>query len=111
MRFNVFLSTLGVISMVLGLVYLGWIYGFMKVGLLYVGPYIVTFAWLVIITWLQHTQPTVPHYGEDTWNWLKGAVLTIDRNYPWIIDNLHHRIGTTHVLHHIFPEIPHYHAV
>lgn len=55
MRFNVFLSTLGVVSMVLGLVYLGWIYGYMKVGLLYVGPYIVTFAWLVIITWLQHT--------------------------------------------------------
>jgi omega-6 fatty acid desaturase (delta-12 desaturase) len=97
--------------MIIGLIYLGWIYGLKQVALLYFGPYIVTFAWLVIITWLQHTEPSVPHYGDDEWTWLKGAVLTIDRNYPWIIDHLHHRIGTTHVLHHIFPEIPHYHAI
>ena len=35
----------------------------------------------------------------------------MDRNYPKIIDILHHRIGTTHVLHHLFPEIPFYNAI
>jgi omega-6 fatty acid desaturase (delta-12 desaturase) len=63
MRFNILLSTIGVISMTLILLYLGKIYGFTLISLLYIGPYIVTFAWLVIITWLQHTEPTVPHYG------------------------------------------------
>lgn len=77
---------------------------------MYVGPYFVINAWLVLITWLQHTDPTIPHLGEDEWEWLRGATLTIDRNYPWLIDQLHHRIGTTHVCHHIFHEIPHYHA-
>lgn len=37
-----------------------------------------------------------------------GALSTIDRNYPPFIDELHHHIGTTHVLHHIFSDLPHY---
>ena len=40
----------------------------------------------------------------------RGAFLTIDRPYPPLIDWLHHRIGTTHVAHHIDCTIPHYHA-
>jgi hypothetical protein len=55
MKFKVFLSTLGVILMISGLIYLGFIYGFKEVFVLYVGPYNVTFAWLAILTWLQHT--------------------------------------------------------
>ena len=35
---------------------------------------------------------------------------TVDRPYPPLIDWLHHRIGTTHVAHHIDCTIPHYHA-
>jgi fatty acid desaturase len=42
---------------------------------------------------------------------LKGALSTIDRPYPYIIDELHHHIGTTHVLHHMNYSIPHYRAV
>lgn len=42
---------------------------------------------------------------------MKGALATVDRNYPPIIDALQHHIGTTHVVHHIFHELPHYHAV
>eukprot|EP00964_Phaeocystis_antarctica_P095512 scaffold61941_cov57-Phaeocystis_antarctica.AAC.1 len=40
----------------------------------------------------------------------RGAFLTIDRPYPPLIDWLHHRIGTTHVAHHIDCTIPHYRA-
>lgn len=39
-----------------------------------------------------------------------GALSTIDRNYPAWIDSLHFEIGTTHVLHHVFSELPHYNA-
>ena len=75
------------------------------------GPYLVLNAWVMVYAWLQHTSPTVPHYGEDKWTWLLGSLATIDRPYPRIINELHHHAGTTHVCHHLFPEIPHYHAV
>ncbi len=76
----------------------------------YVGPYLVVNAWLVLITWLQHTHPNIPHYGADEFTFLKGALSTVDRPYPWLIDHLHHHIGTTHALHHINYSIPHYRA-
>ena len=37
-------------------------------------------------------------------------MATVDRPYPWWIDLFHHKIGTTHVLHHVNFRIPHYHA-
>ena len=66
--------------------------------------------WLIIYTWLQHTDVDVPHLGSDDFSYMRGAFLTIDRPYPKLIDWLHHRIGTTHVAHHIDCTIPHYHA-
>eukprot|EP00922_Rhytidocystis_sp_ex-Travisia-forbesii_P056590 GHVS01083742.1.p1 GENE.GHVS01083742.1~~GHVS01083742.1.p1 ORF type:complete len:616 (-),score=100.48 GHVS01083742.1:662-2509(-) len=76
----------------------------------YVGPYLVTNGYLVLYTWLQHTHTNIPHYGDDSFTWLRGALSTIDRPYPWVIDTLHHGIGTTHVLHHVDFKVPHYHA-
>ncbi|CEL95561.1 unnamed protein product [Vitrella brassicaformis CCMP3155] len=76
----------------------------------YVGPYLVVNAWLVLITWLTHTHPDCPHYGDDAFTWLRGALSTIDRPYPWVVDELHHYIGSTHVMHHLDPKIPFYHA-
>lgn len=73
-------------------------------------PYVVTNFWLVLYTWLQHTDVDVPHYADSEWDWVKGTFLTIDRPYPPVIDFLHHRIGTTHVAHHVAHTIPHYNA-
>jgi len=84
--------------------------GFLTVFALYFGPYLITNCWLVGYTWLQHTDVDVPHYDTQNWNWAKGALLTIDRPYPFIIDWLHHHIGTTHVAHHVCSSIPHYNA-
>ena len=64
-------------------------------------PYLVVNCWLVGYTWLQHTHPEVPHFGDDSFTWLRGALSTVDRPYPWLYDELHHHIGTTHVLHHL----------
>jgi omega-6 fatty acid desaturase (delta-12 desaturase) len=72
-------------------------------------PMIVVNACLVGITALQHTHKDVPHYDASTWNWLRGALTTVDRNYgPWNI--VFHHIGDTHVAHHLFHTMPHYHA-
>jgi omega-6 fatty acid desaturase (delta-12 desaturase) len=76
----------------------------------YIGPYMVVNSYLTIITFLQHTDAEVPHYDETAWTWLKGALATVDRNYPPYIDALQHYIGTTHVVHHIFSDLPHYNA-
>ena len=77
---------------------------------LYWGPYLVVNMWLIVYTWLQHTDVDVPHLPADEFTYMRGAFLTIDRPYPPLIDWLHHRIGTTHVAHHIDCTIPHYHA-
>lgn len=76
----------------------------------YVGPYLVVNAWLVTYTWLQHTDADVPHYDEDEWSFVRGAFCSVDRPYGPIVDFLHHRIGTTHVAHHLDAKIPHYNA-
>merc|ERR1712182_198747 len=46
----------------------------------------------------------------DEWDWVKGTFMTIDRPYGPVLDFLHHRIGSTHVAHHVAHTIPHYHA-
>lgn len=37
---------------------------------------------------------------------MRGGLSTIDRDYG-IFNKIHHDIGT-HVVHHLFPQIPHY---
>jgi omega-6 fatty acid desaturase / acyl-lipid omega-6 desaturase (Delta-12 desaturase) len=63
----------------------------------------------VLYTWLQHTDPSIPHYGDGEWSWVRGALSTIDRDYG-IFDFFHHTIGSTHVAHHLFHEMPWYNA-
>ena len=83
---------------------------FTEVLAMYIGPYMVVNMWLTGYTWLQHTDENIPHYDEDAWDWLKGALSTIDRAYPEYINALHFDIGSTHVLHHLFSALPHYNA-
>ncbi|MCU0570257.1 MAG: fatty acid desaturase [Oculatellaceae cyanobacterium Prado106] len=70
-------------------------------------PYIVFIVWLALVTLLHHTDTDIPWYRGDDWYFLKGALSTIDRDYGFV-NPIHHNIGT-HVAHHIFLGIPHYH--
>ena len=109
---KVLLSDLGVGAAIAALVAWGVAAGSAwPVLALYAGPLLVTNAWLVGYTWLQHTDVDVPHFGGDAWSPVKGALHTIDRPYGALIDLLHHRIGSTHVAHHVNHAIPHYHAL
>jgi len=110
-RRRVWASAAGV-AVVVGLLAAAAIkYGIVAVLALYVGPYLVVNAWLVGYTWLQHTDVDIPHFAEEEWSWLLGAFQTVDRPYGRAIDAVHHRIGSTHVAHHIDHRIPHYNAV
>uniref|UniRef100_A0A0G4GAH8 Fatty acid desaturase domain-containing protein n=1 Tax=Chromera velia CCMP2878 TaxID=1169474 RepID=A0A0G4GAH8_9ALVE len=109
-RWKVDVSAAGVLLVVAGLAIWGAKCGWTEPLKWYIGPYLVVNFWLVLYTWLQHTHPDIPHYGEDSFTWLRGALSTVDRPYPWIVDQLHHHIGTTHVLHHVDFKVPCYHA-
>jgi omega-6 fatty acid desaturase (delta-12 desaturase) len=106
---KIFLSTMTTLLSLGYLAYLQYEVGFLPVLLWYWGPYNFVNAWLVLYTWLQHTDASIPHYGVEEWTWVRGALSTIDRNYG-IFDFFHHRIGSTHVVHHLFHEMPCYNA-
>ena len=63
-----------------------------------------------MVTYLQHTDPSLPHYTSESWNFTRGAAATIDRNFWPIGPYLFHGIIETHVLHHYVSTIPFYHA-
>jgi fatty acid desaturase len=104
------LSNLGVLAMllILGLAAMAWSPA--RVLCVYGLPYLVINAWLVGYTWLQHTDPNIPHFTNSDWSWAKGALQTVDRPYGRLLNVLHHGIGATHVCHHVNPSIPHYNA-
>jgi len=105
-------SDIGLAIVVATLAYFSWTYSFRAVWMWYFGPYFLIHAFLVTVTWLQHTDPTVPQFDPDNWSWMVGSLAgTIDRPlYPWM-NWCSHNIVTTHVVHHLFHEMPHYHAV
>jgi len=76
--------------------------------LIYYGiPYAVFSGWISLVTHLHHTHPDIPWYRDPDWSYLRGALSTVDRNYGFVED-VHHNIGT-HIVHHLFHKIPHYH--
>ena len=98
-------SDIGIAAVVGMLFSWGLCNGFGTVMAIYGGPYLVINCWLVLYTWLQHTNTDVPHFTDADHTYVKGALHTIDRPYDkldpiGIIDFLHHRIGSTHVAHH-----------
>eukprot|EP00793_Prasinoderma_coloniale_P005431 PRCOL_00004839-RA len=107
---KVWLSDVGIVAMALGLAKWASVAGIAKVLCVYALPLTFTNVWLVLYTWLQHTDTDVPHFEQKDWNFIKGALMTIDRPYGPVFDFLHHRIGSTHVAHHVDCTIPHYHA-
>mmetsp|Transcript_3519 Transcript_3519/g.5177 ORF Transcript_3519/g.5177 Transcript_3519/m.5177 type:complete len:468 (-) Transcript_3519:156-1559(-) len=112
---KVYQSDIGIAAVVSALLAWSVFRGPEEMMALYGGPYLVVNAWLVLYTWLQHTDVDVPHFSKDEFSYMRGALHTIDRPYdkldPWgAIDFLHHKIGSTHVAHHFDFSIPHYKA-
>ncbi|KAI9685794.1 MAG: hypothetical protein M1820_010742 [Bogoriella megaspora] len=89
---------------------LGQKFGWYNLLAWYFVPYLWVNNWLVAITYLQHTDPSLPHYTPHTWTFTRGAAATIDRELGFIGRQLFHGIVETHVLHHYISTIPFYHA-
>ncbi|TVY83456.1 Delta(12) fatty acid desaturase [Lachnellula suecica] len=106
----ILLSDIGLTIVISVLTMLCKTYGFTNMLVWYFLPYLWVNHWLVAITYLQHTDPTLPHYAAGSWNYVRGAAATIDREFGFIGRTLLHGIIETHVLHHYVSTIPFYHA-
>ncbi len=85
----------------------GFLFGWGLVAKLYLVPYILFMVYFSMITFLHHSHPEIPWYRNQAWNYLMGALSTIDYDYRFI-GHLQHNIGI-HVVHHLFMNVPHYH--
>ncbi|KAJ9545256.1 hypothetical protein OSB04_024963 [Centaurea solstitialis] len=108
---DVITSTICWTAMAAMLVGLNFLVGPMQMLKLYGIPYWINVMWLDFVTYLHHHghEDKLPWYRGKEWSYLRGGLTTIDRDYGWI-NNIHHDIGT-HVIHHLFPQIPHYHLI
>jgi omega-6 fatty acid desaturase (delta-12 desaturase) len=109
-RAQIFISDVGVVTVSFALFKLAAAFGFWWVVRIYAVPLLIVNAWLVLITYLQHTHPALPHYDSSEWDWLRGALATMDRDYG-VLNKIFHNITDTHVAHHLFSTMPHYHAM
>jgi omega-6 fatty acid desaturase (delta-12 desaturase) len=106
----IWISDIGVFLALAGLYQLGRSFGFSNIAVWYLLPYLWVNHWLVAITYLQHTDPTLAHYDAKSWSFVRGAASTIDRDMGFIGRNIFHGIADTHVLHHYVSTIPFYNA-
>ncbi|KAH7427485.1 hypothetical protein KP509_10G046300 [Ceratopteris richardii] len=110
-RKDVMISTACWVAMLLILLALCWLFGATWIVKLYLLPYLVSVAWLGGVTYLQHHgyKHKIPWYRGKEWSYIRGGLSTVDRDLG-AVNGLMHSIGT-HVVHHLFPQIPHYHLV
>ncbi|KAF9030617.1 fatty acid desaturase-domain-containing protein [Panaeolus papilionaceus] len=108
-RNAVIMSNLGIAFMVWGVCYSSSIWGAGEVIKYYMFPWLEVSHWFIMITYLHHTDPTLPHYRGKEWNFQRGAAATVDRNFlGWQGRFFLHDVAHYHVIHHFFPKMPFY---
>ena len=82
---------------------------------MYFIPLLIFNSWLYMVTYIQHNAVNTYVYGDGEWNFTKGALETIDSTYDTVtggvLDYLMHNITNGHVVHHLYPTIPHYNLI
>lgn len=117
-RMQIIASDIGILLWVAALYFSIGKFGFLEVFKIYLAPYLWVNHWIILITFLQHTDPLLPHYRSGEFTFPRGALATFDRSLlgdlgpvmAWLAATLTHGISETHVAHHVHSKIPHYHA-
>ncbi|KAH1033583.1 hypothetical protein J1N35_045757 [Gossypium stocksii] len=109
-RLQVYISDAGIFAVIYVLYKIAATKGLAWLLCTYGVPLLIVNAFLVLITYLQHTHSALPHYDSSEWDWLRGALSTMDRDYG-VLNKVFHNITDTHVAHHLFSTMPHYHAM
>ncbi|KAJ5682422.1 hypothetical protein N7462_005587 [Penicillium macrosclerotiorum] len=113
---SVVISDIGIGLTVRGLWLIYKTFGFTKLILIYVLPWLWVNHWIVAVTYLQHNHPAIPRYEQKSWTFIKGALATVDRDFGWVGRFFFHNVVDFHVVHHLFSlittfsQIPFYHA-
>ncbi|KAB2616548.1 omega-3 fatty acid desaturase [Pyrus ussuriensis x Pyrus communis] len=110
-RLDVITSTASVVLVAALLLYFSILQGPIQMLKLYFVPYWVFVMWLNIVTYLHHHgyETKLPWYRGKEWSYLRGGLTTVDLYSDYgMFNKIHHDIGT-HVIHHLFSQIPHYH--
>ncbi|KAK7678562.1 hypothetical protein QCA50_018434 [Cerrena zonata] len=109
-RTSILISDFFIISMLSILSVWSYYRGFREVWRVYFVPWLWAHNWIVMFTYLQHSDPTVPYYrGKMQWNFTRGALATVDRPvFGWIGKFFWHGIAHDHVAHHFFVNVPFY---
>lgn len=81
--------------------------GLLSLTVYYIVPLFLLGSYIVVITFLHHSEVDIPWYADDHWDFVRGQLSTVDRHYGFIHEVIH-CIGT-HQMHHMFTKIPHYH--
>ncbi|KIY51778.1 hypothetical protein FISHEDRAFT_36458 [Fistulina hepatica ATCC 64428] len=107
----VIISNIGIAAMVYGVMYFSNAYSFAQVCKYYFLPWLEVTHWFIMITYLHHTAPDLPHYRGKEWSFQRGAAATVDRNFlGWQGRFFLHDVAHYHVIHHFFPKMPFYHG-
>ncbi|KAK1220659.1 hypothetical protein PQX77_016615 [Marasmius sp. AFHP31] len=110
-RGAVILSNIGMAAMAFVVSYASAAFGTWEVVKFYGIPWLAVTHWFIMITYLHHTDPVLPHYREGAWNYQRGAAATVDRNFlGWQGRFFLHDVAHFHVIHHFFPKMPFYHG-
>ncbi|KAJ6533331.1 delta-12 fatty acid desaturase protein [Mycena vulgaris] len=84
-------------------------FGFAALLKHYIIPYLFCHHWIVMLTFLHHSDPTIPHYRAGQWTFLRGALATVDRPLLGFIGRMYfHNVSHDHIGHHLFTSIPYY---
>lgn len=75
------MSDIGVVFATALVIHAMRLYGALNVFMFYGVPWVVVHHWIVMITYLHHTDPILPHFRDGVWNFQRGATATIDRDF------------------------------
>ncbi|EPS93980.1 hypothetical protein FOMPIDRAFT_1033527 [Fomitopsis schrenkii] len=108
-RLGIFLSDMGLLGMGYVLYRVALIYSWKAVFMYYFIPFVLCNHWIVMLTFLHHSDPTIPHYRAGAWSWVRGAAATVDRPLlGWAGRFFLHNVSHDHVAHHFFSYAPFY---
>ncbi|KAL1948476.1 hypothetical protein VTO73DRAFT_12551 [Trametes versicolor] len=105
----VHVSNAAILSMIAALSLLARYTSWAFVAKFYLAPFLVTNHWVMAMTFLQHSCPTVPFYRSNAWSRTRGALSTIDRPFlGWVGKYIFLGVNHYHTTHHLFATIPFY---